>query len=85
VYDEVYRISNESEFNRKLFVHGLPYEISSDAVRRVFEELGEVENAHVIVDKTSGKGKGYGFVTYKSADSAFLALQRTFDFDVRTS
>jgi RNA recognition motif-containing protein len=43
--------------------------------KSVFAQHGEVVFAVVVVDKISGKNKGYGFVTYRHLDGALSALQ----------
>lgn len=85
VYDEVSRVANADENNRKLFVHGLPWEVTMEAVKAAFEQFGEVESAHVVADRATGKSKGFGFVTFKLVDSALAALARgEVTVDVRT-
>ncbi|XP_052149312.1 uncharacterized protein LOC127767878 isoform X2 [Oryza glaberrima] len=59
----------------KLFVGGLPWETRGDAVRRHFEQFGEIVEAVVIADKHTGRSKGYGFVTFRDPDGAARALQ----------
>ncbi|KAL6614926.1 hypothetical protein ACP70R_037196 [Stipagrostis hirtigluma subsp. patula] len=60
---------------RKLFVRGLGWETTSDSLRAIFSAYGDLEEAVVITDKTTGRSKGYGFVTFRHADSAILALK----------
>ncbi|KAL5223250.1 hypothetical protein ABZP36_027963 [Zizania latifolia] len=60
---------------RKLFVRGLGWETNSDSLRTLFSSYGDLEEAVVITDKSSGRSKGYGFVTFRHADSAVLALK----------
>ncbi|KAK3161281.1 hypothetical protein QOZ80_1BG0075110 [Eleusine coracana subsp. coracana] len=60
---------------RKLFVRGLGWETTSDSLRAIFSAYGDLEEAVVITDKTTGRSKGYGFVTFRHADSAVLALK----------
>lgn len=47
----------------KVFVGGLAWETKRDTLRRYFEQFGEILEAVVINDKTTGKSKGYGFVS----------------------
>ena len=42
---------------------------------QAFEEYGEIEEGVVIMDKASGKSRGFGFVTFKHMDSAQRALK----------
>ncbi|XP_024315255.1 RNA-binding protein 24 isoform X2 [Brachypodium distachyon] len=51
---------------RKLFVGGLAWQSQRDAVRRHFEQFGEIAEAVVIADKHTGRSRGYGFVRYSS-------------------
>ncbi|CAA6666667.1 unnamed protein product [Spirodela intermedia] len=44
-------------------------------MRRYFDQFGEIQEAVVIRDKTTGRSKGYGFVTFKDAESAQRACQ----------
>ncbi|KQK08713.1 UBP1-associated protein 2C [Brachypodium distachyon] len=60
---------------RKLFVRGLGWETNSDSLRTIFSAYGDLEEAVVISDKSTGRSKGYGFVTFRHADSAVLALK----------
>uniref|UniRef100_J3LLY0 RRM domain-containing protein n=1 Tax=Oryza brachyantha TaxID=4533 RepID=J3LLY0_ORYBR len=48
----------------KLFVGGLAWETRRDTVRSHFERFGEIVEAVVIVDKHTGRSKGYGFGYY---------------------
>jgi len=59
---------------RKVFVRGLPFSCTSEQLRNLFASHGEIEEAAVIMDKSTGTCKGYGFVTYKDVDSTHNAL-----------
>jgi len=48
----------------KIFVGGLPYHTTDDALRKFFERFGEIDEAVVITDRATGKSRGYGFVSY---------------------
>jgi len=56
-------------------VRGLGWETTSDSLRAIFSAYGDLEEAVVITDKNTGRSKGYGFVTFRHADSAVLALK----------
>ena len=47
----------------KLFVGGLPYHTTDDTLREFFVQFGDLDEAVVIIDKTTKKSKGYGFVS----------------------
>lgn len=46
----------------KLFVGNLPYELGSDDLEHAFAAFGEVISAAVIMDRATGRSKGFGFV-----------------------
>ncbi len=45
-----------------IYVGNLPYEFSDDQLRTAFEQHGAVESARVIIDRYSGRSRGFGFV-----------------------
>ncbi|KAL5567670.1 hypothetical protein UlMin_024245 [Ulmus minor] len=57
----------------KIFVGGLAWRTQMETMKRYFEQFGEISEAVVIVDKLTGRSKGYGFVTFKDRDSASKA------------
>ncbi|XP_059460995.1 uncharacterized protein LOC132190120 [Corylus avellana] len=54
----------------KVFVGGLAWETPTEEMRRYFEQFGEILEAVIITDKSTGKSKGYGFVTFRDPESA---------------
>lgn len=61
--------------NNKLFIGSLPWSINNDSLRDLFAQYGEITDAVVIMDRDSGRSKGFGFVTFASQDSAEKALE----------
>ena len=45
-----------------IFVGNLPYEVSQDDLKEVFQEYGTVKRVHIPTDKESGEMRGFGFV-----------------------
>ena len=58
----------------KLYVGGLPYSTQEDALRELFAQAGSVTSAVIIMDKMSGRSKGFGFVEMNSAEEAQAAI-----------
>ncbi|KAL1821780.1 hypothetical protein ACET3Z_016649 [Daucus carota] len=54
----------------KVFVGGLAWETPTNVLQEYFEQFGEILEAVIITDKNTGKSKGYGFVTFRDAESA---------------
>ena len=59
---------------KKLYVGGLPYSTTEDQLRDAFAQAGAVASAVVIMDKMSGRSKGFGFVEMSSDDDAQKAI-----------
>jgi cold-inducible RNA-binding protein len=66
----------------KLYVGNLPYSINDEGLAKLFAEAGEVAEAKVIVDKFSGRSKGFGFVTMKDEAGAEAAIKAMNDKDI---
>jgi RNA recognition motif-containing protein len=60
---------------KKLFVGGLSYETTDATLKEIFSKAGTVESATVIVDKMSGRSKGFGFVEMSSEEEAQKATE----------
>ncbi|XVF49960.1 hypothetical protein PTKIN_Ptkin04bG0058300 [Pterospermum kingtungense] len=59
----------------KLFVGGISYQTDDQSLREAFSKYGEVVEARVIVDRETGRSRGFGFVTYTSSEDASSAIQ----------
>ncbi|OAY77399.1 UBP1-associated protein 2C [Ananas comosus] len=73
--EAVRAVADRDLAQRKLFIRGLGWETTTETLRSLFSAFGELEEAVVIVDKNTGKSKGYGFITFRHADGALLALK----------
>lgn len=58
-----------------IFVAKLHSDTSSDTLREVFEQYGEVDSARVIMDRETGRSKGFGFVEMSNAEEAKEAIK----------
>src|SRR5579871_6512935 len=59
---------------KKLYVGNLPYGVSDSDLRQLFEPHGSVESAQVIMDRDTGRSKGFGFVEMGSDQEAQAAI-----------
>lgn len=59
----------------KLFVGSLPWSITNDTLKELFAQYGEIVEAIVITDRSTGRSKGFGFVTFKNEADAQKALE----------
>jgi len=55
-------------------VGNLSYSTDNDALKELFEPYGTVESAEVIVDRTTGRSKGFGFVEMDTDEAARMAI-----------
>ncbi|HIA27243.1 MAG TPA: RNA-binding protein [Planctomycetes bacterium] len=61
---------------QKVFVGGLPWAVDSDQLRAHFDSVGDVVDAVVIMDRDTGRSKGFGFVEFGSDESASAAIEQ---------
>ena len=58
---------------RKLYVGNLGYGVTDSDLSKLFEPHGTVESAQVIMDRDTGRSKGFGFVEMKTEQEAQAA------------
>ena len=61
---------------KKLYVGNLPYSATDSSLSQHFSAAGTVESAKVIMDRDSGRSKGFGFVEMSSDAEAEAAIQK---------
>ncbi|KAM7280174.1 hypothetical protein ACFE04_007308 [Oxalis oulophora] len=59
----------------KLFIGGISYTTDDQSLGESFSKYGQVVDARVIVDRETGRSRGFGFVTYTSSEEASSAIQ----------
>lgn len=58
----------------KIYTGNLGYDLTEDELKSAFESYGEVESAKIIVDRDTGRSKGFGFVEMPNNDQAVAAI-----------
>ncbi|KAL0728929.1 hypothetical protein Bca4012_025022 [Brassica carinata] len=66
-------LPNDTE--KKIYVAGLPWITKTEGLRNYFEQFGEIVYAKVVCDRATKRSKGFGFVTFKEAESAKSACE----------
>jgi cold-inducible RNA-binding protein len=61
---------------KKLYVGNLPYSFADQDLQGLFSQVGNVTSAQVIMDRASGRSKGFGFVEMSSDSEAAEAISR---------
>ncbi|MCF7834405.1 MAG: RNA-binding protein [Candidatus Pacebacteria bacterium] len=59
----------------KLYVGGIPYTTKDDSLKEYFSQAGNVLSVAIIMDKMSGRSKGFGFVEMESQEDATKAIE----------
>ena len=54
---------------KKLYIGNLSYTTTSDSLKAGFEKAGSVVSATVLMDKMTGRSRGFGFVEMEDADA----------------
>lgn len=60
----------------KLFVGSLAYAVTDQVLEEFFKQAGNVVSAKVIIDRDSGRSKGFGFVEMESDEAAKAAIDQ---------
>ena len=58
-----------------IYVGNLPFDVTDESLATSFSEYGEVTTARVIIDRFSGRSRGFGFVEMAKSEEAEAAIQ----------
>ena len=67
---------------KKLFVGSLPWAVDNQKLHDLFSEFGEITQASVVMDKMTGRSRGFGFVEFADDAAADAAIAKMNDADV---
>ena len=65
-----------------IFVAKLNFDTQSEDLGELFEAYGEVSSANVIMDKFTGRSRGFGFVEMDNDDEALTAIKELNDTEL---
>lgn len=68
-------LSKGGNEDRKIFVGGIAYDVSNEDLMSYFGQYGEVAQAQVKYDRTTGRSRGFAFVEFATAEACKAALQ----------
>jgi len=60
----------------KLYVGNLPYSITDESLAHAFSEYGTVQSAKIIMDRDSGRSKGFAFVEMSTKEEATQSISQ---------
>jgi RNA recognition motif-containing protein len=68
--------SVKNRMTKTLYVGNLPWAVTEEDLKRAFSQYAEVSSARVVMDRETGKSRGFGFVevTPEQAPAAIVAL-----------
>ncbi|MDH4317691.1 MAG: RNA-binding protein [Desulfobulbaceae bacterium] len=66
-----------------IYVGNLPYTVTDDELKSVFSEFGQVDSAKIIMDRYSGRSKGFGFVEMNNNEEAENAIKSLDNHDLK--
>ncbi len=69
---------------KKLYVGNLPWSMTNDSLKELFSAYGEIVEAVIIMDRYSGRSKGFGFVTFANEADAEKAAAEMNDKEIET-
>lgn len=61
---------------KKLYVGNLPFSTTETSIQELFAGAGKVESAKIIMDRMSGRSKGFGFVEMSTDEEAKQAIDK---------
>ena len=67
--------SQNSFRTKKVFVGGLPSDITEELFREFFEKFGSIEDCVVMLDRDTGRPRGFGFITFVDEESTEKVLE----------
>ena len=70
------RVSSKKYMAKKLYVGNMSYSTTDAALKDMFSQVGTVASAVVIMDKMTGRSKGFGFVEFENDAEADAAIAK---------
>jgi cold-inducible RNA-binding protein len=62
--------------NKRLYVGNLNYATTEDELHKLFSEVGPVTSVSLVIDRATGRSKGFAFVEMETVEAAETAVQR---------
>jgi cold-inducible RNA-binding protein len=72
---EILGVLFREEGSVKLYVGNLNYDTDDEGLKKAFAEFGEVESVDIVIDRYTGRSKGFGFVQMPDDQAAQKAIE----------
>lgn len=69
--------------NGKLFIGGISWDTNEERLREYFSSYGEVVEAVIMKDRTTGRARGFGFVVFSNPAVAEIVIKEKHNIDGR--
>lgn len=66
----------------KLYVGNVPFSASDDELLALFVDAGEVQSCRIVIDRETGRSRGFAFVEMDNDEEAKVAIERLDGFDM---
>jgi RNA recognition motif-containing protein len=66
----------QSNMGNRLYVGNLSFNTSEEELRGAFSQFGEVTDAQIVLDRDTGRSRGFGFVTMGTDDATKSAIEQ---------
>ncbi|KAL9679239.1 hypothetical protein QQ045_017095 [Rhodiola kirilowii] len=76
LYNRICSAADSDVTHKKIFVHGLSWDSTRETLIEAFQQYGQIEECSAVLDRSTGKCKGYGFVLFKTRKGAAKALEQ---------
>lgn len=60
----------------KIYVGNLPFSTTSETLNELFSKFGTVDSAKIVMDRETGRSKGFGFVEMSTGEEAQAAIEK---------
>jgi cold-inducible RNA-binding protein len=60
----------------KLYIGNFPYSVDEEQLRGIFSQYGDISELALIMDRDTGRPKGFGFITFATQAAAEKALEQ---------
>ena len=61
---------------KKIYVGNLPFSATNESLAEIFSQFGQVDSSKIVMDRDSGRSKGFGFVEMSSGEAADAAIEK---------
>mmetsp|Transcript_25726 Transcript_25726/g.43163 ORF Transcript_25726/g.43163 Transcript_25726/m.43163 type:complete len:132 (+) Transcript_25726:86-481(+) len=81
--DDANKVSDIDDIQGKIFIGGLSWQTTEQNLRHYFEKFGELSDVALMIDKRSGKPRGFGFIKMKDPAAADIVMSNEHTIDGR--